>query len=67
MNSKDRKPGRRGFLLGALTGFGAAAALASTASGKTAERSQPPENQPAGPVLYQRTAETERYYKTLYS
>ena len=55
---------RRTFLARTLAGLGAAAALLSRPRrGRAAQ----PEAAPAkGPVLYRRTAETERYYRTLY-
>ena len=55
---------RRTFLARMLAGVGAAAALLSRPRrGRAAQ----PESVPAkGPVLYRRSAETERYYRTLY-
>ncbi|MFQ5898177.1 MAG: formate dehydrogenase [Candidatus Methylomirabilia bacterium] len=57
---------RRTFLLGLLTGAGAAAAVA--ASPKPARAKKVTSVTPArgGPILYRRTAEADRYYKTLY-
>ena len=56
---------RRTFLARTLAGLGAAAALLSRPHrGRAA---QPGGTPPAkGPILYRRTAETERYYRTLY-
>ncbi len=55
---------RRTFLARMLTGLGAAVALLSR---PRRGRAAAPESAPAkGPVLYRRTAETERYYRTLY-
>ena len=55
---------RRTFLARMMAGLGVAAALLSRPRrGRTAQ----PEAAPAkGPILYRRTAESERYYKTLY-
>jgi gas vesicle protein len=48
-----------------LTGLGAAAALLSRPRrGRAA--AQPESVSAKGPILYRRTAETERYYRTLY-
>lgn len=51
---------RRNVLLGLVAGAGVTAAVTSSAQaqGKAAPKS-------SGPVLFKRTAETERYYKTL--
>ena len=56
---------RRAFLTRMLAGLGAAAALLSRPRhGRAAQHGS---TVPAkGPVLYRRTAETERYYRTLY-
>jgi len=68
---KDAKgsPGRRTFLVGLLTGAGVVAALGATvprkASGGKAET--PPTKSAVEPVLYRRTEEAERYYRTLYT
>jgi hypothetical protein len=64
--SEGKKPaGRRRFLFGLLTGAGAVAALSSASPAKdktepTAEATEPQ------PILYHRTEETERYYRSLY-
>jgi hypothetical protein len=50
---------RRGFLMGLLAGAGATAAAATTAKAQAAKPSK------SGPVLFHRTAETERYYKSV--
>ena len=56
---------RRGFLKGLLLGAGAVVALGArkaTAAARPGKKSQgPPE-----PILFRRTAEAERYYRTLY-
>jgi hypothetical protein len=51
---------RRNVLLGAVAGVGAAAAVRPAAEAQ--QKSAPASS---GPVLFKRTAETERYYKTL--
>ncbi|MFQ5521409.1 MAG: formate dehydrogenase [Candidatus Methylomirabilia bacterium] len=64
---KAKGNSRRTFLLGLLTGAGAAAAVA--ASPKPARAKKVTSAAPAtggGPILYRRTAEADRYYKTLY-
>lgn len=66
MKKKSSIASRRNFLFGLLAGTGAATVALATAgkakakSGGTAEPEQ-------GPVLYRRTEEAERYYKTLYT
>ena len=55
---------RRTFLARLLTGMGAAGALLSRPRRARAARHQ--ETPAAGPILYRRGAETERYYRTLY-
>lgn len=59
---------RRTFLFGLVTGAGVAAAASVAASPKPAraKTAKSPKRTGGGPVLYRRTAETERYYKTLY-
>lgn len=63
MKEQRSDGGRRRFLKGFLTGAGVAAALgltgkrAATAPGKLTARE---------PILYRRTEDVERYYKTLY-
>jgi gas vesicle protein len=56
---------RRRFLAGVLAGIGGVAALLSAPKRARSATTTPtvPEH---GPVLYRRTAEAERYYKTLY-
>ena len=59
------KQPRRKFLAGFLTTIaGATAALLVSKKARAVEKS-PPVPQ-AGPILYHRTEETERYYRTLY-
>lgn len=61
--SKSRAPAatRRNVLVGLVAGAGASAALLATARAQGGAAA----TQKAGPVLFKRTAETERYYKTL--
>jgi hypothetical protein len=68
MAEKKRSVDRRKFLAGVLTGGGAIAALAATPPGAGASRPGAPSGKaPAGqPVLYRRTEDVERYYRTLY-
>ncbi len=68
--TKDRtiRPGRRTFLLGLLTGAGVASAVGTRRD--AVARPRAPESRRAAaaePILYRRTAEAERYYRTLYS
>lgn len=65
--SQPRTPvGRRTFLAGLLTGAGALTVLGAVPR-KAAATKERARNAPAvGPVLYRRTEEAERYYKTLY-
>ncbi len=68
MEKKERSSGRRGFLLGMLTGAGAAsAAVVATRTAVVDQEGTDSTEALAGPVLYKRTDEAERYYKTLYS
>ena len=66
MTTRKEGSGRRKFLVGMAAGAGVvASALAlrgrrPAAEGDTAKT-------PGEPVLYRRTAESERYYKTLYT
>ena len=55
---------RRTFLARFLTGLGAAAALLSRP--RRARALKHGEAPAKGPILYRRSAETERYYRTLY-
>lgn len=62
------RPSRRTFLAGLLTGVGAAGALGAAAPRPAARPTQAASGagEAAGPILYRRTAEAERYYRTLY-
>ncbi len=51
MKSNDRKPGRRGFLFGMLTGVGAAALVTGVRGGRSEAKEQAPEQKPSGPIL----------------
>jgi hypothetical protein len=65
---KRQRVGRRTFLAGLLTGGGVAAGLgaaASKAASLKAETAKPAAS-PHPTVLYRRTEETERYYRSLY-
>jgi hypothetical protein len=67
MSQRKKSLGRRTFLVGLMTGAGVAVALGATPK-KAAAKKQPAKSV-AGfePVLYRRTKEAERYYKTLYT
>jgi hypothetical protein len=67
MKREKKSVGRRTFLAGLLTGGGVAAGLAA-ASGKAgpAKAETPGQSVASEPVLYRRTEEAERYYRTLY-
>jgi hypothetical protein len=67
MKREKKAVGRRTFLAGLLTGGGVAAGLGA-ASGKAQSLKTQPASPPAAPepVLYRRTEEAERYYRTLY-
>ena len=55
---------RRTFVASMLAGLGATAAL--LARPRRARAAKNGETAATGPVLYRRSAETERYYRTLY-
>ena len=66
MKNKPAVASRRNFLFGLLAGTGAATAAlaaAGNAKAKSPTLAQPEQ----GPVLYRRSEEAERYYKTLYT
>jgi hypothetical protein len=52
---------RRGFFAGLLAGVG----IAALAAGARKVRAAAPKGR-SGPVLYRRTEETERYFKTMF-
>jgi len=69
--SDDKTPkksaGRRTFLVGLVTGAGAAAAAVSAVPRAAATKEPAKDSTTTSePVLYQRTEETDRYYRTLY-
>ena len=67
MSRKINLPSRRGFLTGMLTGLGAASVAAVAGANQAKAANATTTEKPPGPILYRRTAETERYYKTLYT
>ncbi|MGH7388883.1 MAG: hypothetical protein ACREM3_05425 [Candidatus Rokuibacteriota bacterium] len=67
MSDEKKKPaGRRNFLVGLLTGAGAAAALAPAARAAATKERAPEPTTSNDPILYHRTEESERYYRSLY-
>jgi hypothetical protein len=67
MKRVKKSVGRRTFLTGLLTGGGVAAGVGA-AIGKAgpAKVEMPRQSVASEPVLYRRTEEAERYYRTLY-
>jgi len=66
MSQRKKAVGRRTFLVGLLTGGGVVAALGATPRKATAKK-ELTQGGSVGPILYRRTKEAERYYKTLYT
>ena len=66
MKKKPNVASRRNFLFGLLAGTGVASVALATA-GKAKAKSGGTAQPETGPVLYSRTEEAERYYKTLYT
>ncbi len=64
MSERRSDSGRRNFLKGLLTGAGVTVALGLTGK-KAAAAPQKPSSR--DPILYRRTEDVERYYKTLYT
>lgn len=66
---KTSRPGRRTFLVGLLTGAGVVSALGTRREAAVAgpRAPEPGRGGAAEPILYRRTAEAERYYRTLYA
>ena len=65
-NEKDS--GRRGFLKGVLVAAGATSATMLTSGNALAKAGGALGSDTSkGPILYRRTEEAERYYKTLYT
>ena len=63
-----KNSGRRGFLKGALVAAGATSATILTAGKAFAKAEETDDTDSSkGPILYRRTEEAERYYKTLYN
>ncbi len=69
MSQSKTSVARRTFLVGLLTGAGAAAALGSIPKKAAAKKDHELAQGGATiqPILYRRTKEVERYYKTLYT
>ena len=65
MSDSRSDSGRRKFLMGLLTGAGVTAALGFT--GKKAAAAPKKKSKTQEPILYRRTEDVERYYKTLYT
>jgi hypothetical protein len=67
MKREKRSVGRRTFLAGLLTGGGVAAGVgAASGKAKPTKTEAPRPSAAEDPVLYRRTEEAERYYRTLY-
>tara|TARA_B100000686_G_scaffold11023_1_gene11033 strand:- start:38 stop:235 length:198 start_codon:yes stop_codon:yes gene_type:complete len=64
---EKKEPSRRGFLRGAFLAAGATSATVLTAGAAVGKAGKIASDKSAGPVLYRRTEESERYYKTLYT
>ncbi len=68
MSQGRKSVGRRTFLAGLLSGAGVVVAVSAASPGKAAaKRERAPGASPADPILYRRTREAERYYRTLYT
>ena len=64
---KKYEQSRRGFLRGALVAAGATSATILTAGTAVGKAGKIASDKSTGPILYRRTEESERYYKTLYT
>ena len=64
---KQKGSSRRSFLRGAIVAAGATSATIVTAGTAVGKAGKYVSDKPAGPILYRRTKESERYYKTLYT
>ena len=64
---KEKGSGRRGFLFGMLAGVGVTSATILTARTVGLNEEVTDTGTDTGPILYKRTEEAERYYKTLYN
>lgn len=65
MKNKKEQPSRRGFLTGMLTGLGAATVVVAAGAGKSKASEGSNADSSNSETLYHRSAETERYFKTL--
>lgn len=65
MSEENKASTRRGFLVGLLAGIGAIAAMGGGAKEAGASPQAGSKKVP-DPILFRRTRETIRYYKTLY-
>ena len=64
---KKKDSSRRGLLRGALVAAGATSATILTAGTAVVKAGKIASDKSTGPILYRRTEESERYYKTLYT
>ena len=67
MSQRKKSVGRRTFLLGLLTGGGVAAALGVPRKAAAKKKDVAKTGPGVAPILYRRTKEAERYYRTLYT
>ena len=69
MSQGKKSVGRRAFLVGVFTGAGVLTALGAGAPKKAAatKKAPAPARTASEPILYRRTEEAERYYRTLYT
>ena len=67
MSKAKKSVARRAFLVGLLTGAGAAAALGSLPKKAKKDKELAQAGASIQPILYRRTKDVERYYKTLYT
>ena len=63
----EKGSGRRGFLKGVLVAAGATSATILTGCPTARAEGTIGSDTSKGPILYRRTEEAERYYKTLYN
>ena len=62
----EKSSGRRGFLKGVLVAAGATSATVIAGKAFAKSEGTVSSGNSKGPILYRRTEEAERYYKTLY-
>ena len=62
MTDESKATSRRGFLVGMLAGVGAVAAMGGGAKEAAASAAKEGKGEP---ILYRKTEETARYYRTL--